>query len=149
MKTLGLVAALALGAWAECPYRTGIHLENRDTVAHEVLWSCSFPSTRVCEAERPLPGVKRGIVRVSDRSDSGGAGFTFLPPVAPSEWEYLPPPLHARIDPGKEVCCLCVVPVQVVVRGGDSVKTRQGDKIRIQRGGVIRVTPRGKSRASR
>ncbi len=149
MKLRILVAALALGARAECPYSTGIHLENRDSVAHEVLWHCSFPSTRVCEAERPLPGVKRGIVRVSGRSDSGGPGFAFLPPLAPSPWEYIPAPLHARIDPGKEVCCLCVAPVQVVVRGGDSVKTRQGDKIRIQRGGVIRVTPRGKSRAKR
>jgi hypothetical protein len=149
VKRLVLFAVLAAGAGAECPYRTGIHLENRDTVAHEILWNCSFPSTRICEAERPLPGVKRGIVRVSERSDSGGRGFTLLPPLAPSAWEHLPPPLHARIDPGKEVCCLCVAPVQVALRAGDSVKTRQGDRIRIQRGGVIRVTPRGKSRASR
>lgn len=149
MNPAALIAAWAVAASAACPYRTGIHLENRDTVAHEILWNCSFPSTRVCEAERPLPGVKRGIVRVSGRSDSGGPGFTFLPPVAPSGRDLLPPPQHARIDPGKEVCCLCVAPVQVALRGGDSVGTKQGDKIRIERGGVIRVTPRAKARAGR
>jgi len=149
VKRLALLALLVAGAGAECPYRTGIHLENRDTTSHDVLWDCSFPSTRVCEVERPIPGVKRGIVRVSERSDSGGAGFSFLPPAAPSRWESLPAPLHARIEPGKEVCCLCVAPVDVVVSGRDTLRTRQGDRIRIERGGVTRVTRRGKARPER